>query len=353
MKILVIGKFYEDAFALHIAETLDAMGHAVSRFHPGQRAGGNLGKLRHRFNQAFNLAHAATDNFQLVRQWRMRALWDTIQRSPPEVVVVCHDYLWPAEVAELKRRSGAVVALWFPDSMVNFGRGMFMTAPYDALFVKDPYILQALGGFLPSPIHYLPECFNPHAHLAPTPATPRIGYQCEVTTVGNLHSYRATVFAHLQQFDVKLWGPPVTTWMRPHPVSRMHQGRAVLNHEKALALLGAKIVVNNLLYGEIWGLNARAFEVAGIGAFQLIDWRPGLAQLFVDGVELISFRGPQDLLNKIRFWLPQRDERLAIAEAGKRRAWAEHTYQLRLQLLLDTLAGKARGFPLPRLNDGP
>ena len=78
----------------------------------------------------------------------------------------------------------------------------------------------------------------------------------------------------------------------------------------------------------------------------MIDWRPGLEQLFEDGKELISFRGMNDLREKADYWLNHPEERLAIADAGKRRAHAEHTYRLRLSLLLDSLAQRANGFPM-------
>lgn len=70
----------------------------------------------------------------------------------------------------------------------------------------------------------------------------------------------------------------------------MHQGGQALNHEKVRAFRGAKVVVKNLHYGEVLGVNARTFEAAGAGAFQMVDWRPGLGQLFEDGKELIAFR---------------------------------------------------------------
>ena len=125
----------------------------------------------------------------------------------------------------------------------------------------------------------------------------------------------------------------------------------MLNQDKARAFLGARIVLNNLYYGEIWGLNVRTFEAAGIGAFQMVDWRLGLDQLFEDGKELISFRGMNDLQEKVDVWLNRSEERLAIANAGKRRAHADHTYRLRLSLLLDTLAQRTNGFPMPRCSN--
>lgn len=350
MNILVIGKFYTEGFALHIAETLNAMGHAVRRFEPGFKSARIGGCLGHRLDQVRGVIHSATDSLPSVRAKRMKALWQVAKQGPLDVVIVCHDFLWPAEVAELKHRTGAQVAMWFPDALVNFGKGFFMNAPYDGLFFKDPYIHHVLGDVLQSPVHFLPECFNPARHWLPEE---QVGhdpkYQCDITTAGNQHSWRVAIYKHLADYDVKLWGNPAPLWMNPGAVANMHQGRGVYNHEKVRAFRGASIVINNLHYGETWGLNVRSFEAAGAGAFQMVDWRPGLGQLFEDGKELITFRSMADLKQKIDYWLPREAERRAIAEAGMRRAHAEHTYELRLALLLDTLAGTQHGYPAPQI----
>lgn len=351
MNILVVGKFYSEGFGLHIAETLTSMGHTVKRYEPGFKTGRIGGRLGHRLDQIRGVVHTSTDGLPAIRAKRMRALWRIVEAAPLDVVIVCHDFLWPDEVAELKRRTGAAVAMWFPDALVNFGRGFFMNAPYDGLFFKDPYIVHILGGVLTSPVHYMPECFNPEKHWLPEDA---IGhdpaYQCDITTAGNQHSWRVAFYKHLADYEVKLWGNPAPLWMNSESVAMMHQGCGVYNHDKARAFRGAKIVVNNLHYGEIWGLNVRTFEAAGSGAFQMVDWRPGLEQLFAEGHELIAFRGIQDLKAKIGYWLPCEAERREVSQAGMRRAHAEHTYRLRLDLLLSTLAGNARGYPLPKID---
>lgn len=349
MNILIIGKFYTEGFALHIAETLAAMGHAVRRFDPGYRPNRLPGVLGKRADQVLGLLYSTSDHLPAVRARRIQALWKSVEEGPLDVVIVCHDFLWPAEVAELKRRSGAQVAMWFPDSLVNFHRAFFMNAPYDALFFKDPFILHTLGDVLASPVYYLPECFNPDRHCLPDGGIEDPAYACDITTAGNQHSWRVANYKHLADYDVKLWGPPPPLWLPRGPVASMYQGRGVYNTEKAQAFRGAKLVVNHLHYSEIWGVNVRCFEAAGVGAFQMIDWRPGLGHLFEDGKELITFSSMADLRAKIDYWLPREAERRAIAVAGQRRAHAQHTYRHRLDLLLNTLGGAARGFPVPEI----
>jgi spore maturation protein CgeB len=352
MNILIIGKFYTEGFALHIAETLAMMGHSVRRFEPGFKAP-QTGALWHRLNQVRGVIHSATDKVPAMRAARMRRLWREVERGPVDVVIACYDFLLPNEVEELKRRSGAQVAMWFPDAVVNFVTAYFLNAPYDALFFKDPFILHALGSAVRCPIYYLPECFNPERHRLAPGKSPRLEYQCEICTAGNMHSWRVLVFGHLTEYDVKMWGAPPPLWMPMKGIAGRYQGRPVYYEEKAEAFKGAKIVLNSLHYGEVWGINVRAFEAAGIGAFQMIDWRPGLAQLFEDGRELISFQGIDDLKRKIDYWLPRDAERLEIAAAGMRRAHAEHTYRHRLELLLASLAGSERGFALPPVSASP
>lgn len=350
MNILIIGKFYTEGFALHIAETLEGMGHVVRRFEPGfasNRIGGRVGQ---RIDQIRSVLYSSSDSLPTIRARRMQTLWRVVEGDPLDAVIVGHDFLWPVEVAELKRRTGAVVAMWFPDSLMNIGRGLFMNAAYDALFFKDPYIVHTLAHVLATPVHYLPECFNPAKHWLPEDA---IGsdtiYRCDITTAGNTHAYRVAFFKHLTGYNVKQWGNYPPLWLPTGPVANMHQRRQALNHEKVRAFRNAKIVVNNLHYGEVWGVNVRCFEAAGAGAFQMVDWRPGLSQLFEDGKELVTFTSMADLKQKIDYWLPRETERRAIGQAGMRRAHAEHTYRHRLDLLLATLSGRERGFPMPNI----
>ncbi len=347
MTILVVGKFCIEGFALHIAGCLGEMGYRVRRFETGYRAKRIDGLFGHRVDQVAGSIHSATDGILPIRAWRMRNLWRVAGEGPIDVAIVCHDFLWPSEVRELKRIARAPVAMWFPDAIVNLGRGFFMTAPYDAVFFKDPYIVHALGGTILPPAYYLPECFNPTLHRFDESDGDDRDYRCDIATAGTQHSWRVSVFSHLAGYDVRIYGPPPPLWLGPNSVTAMYQGRSVHYREKARAFRRARIVLTSLHYGEMWGLNARAFEAAGAGAFQLVDWRPGLDQLFDDGRELVSFRGMADLRRKVDWWLGRDAERVAIAEAGMRRAYAEHTYRIRLELLLDTLGGRERGFPIP------
>ena len=348
-RVVVAGEFGPDRFGVHIAETLEAMGCAVTRYEMRKPPIGGS-PLRHRVHMTRELLDQTVfQRLPLVRRRRLEALAARAEKNGAEVVLFTHDYLLPAEVEYLKSRTGAQMALWFPDHIANMGRMACLAAPFDALFFKDPYMVHVLRDLAAGAVHYLPEAFNPERHRLPDGPIDRSGYVCDVTTAGTLHVARFAVFRQLADLDVRIWGDPPPRWLDAGVVARMHQGRYVADGEKAIAFTSARVVLNTLYPAEVWGLNARAFEAAGVGAFQMVDWRPGLAQLFDDGTEVVSFRGMAHLRERLAHFLERPDEREAIAAAGQARARRDHTYALRLAMLLGTLSGQLTAYPEPRI----
>jgi spore maturation protein CgeB len=350
MKILVVGLNYEEGFARFIAEEFGAMGHAVTIFDPQTRTANQESRTKGKLAQVKKQVHALLQSQDFYQKMFERNLFDLVAaKSGFDLTVVCSDFLYPRTVAELKRRYGMPVVLWFPDAIWSFGRHTFLDAQYDALFFKDPYIVEELRLKLSLPVYYLPECYSPRA-LCPVKLSDDDlrTFGCDITTAGNLYPYRLAFLSEIKDFDVKIWGNPLPSWALADDVRFMIQNRFVAGEAKSKAFCGARIVLNNLHPAEIWGINVRAFEIAGAGGFQMIDWRPGLSQLFDDGREVVSFRDRYDLQHKIKRYLAAPDERAEIAAAGHRRAAAEHTYRHRLTLMLKTVfESDVSGYPVP------
>lgn len=354
MKILVIGRFYEEGVASFISEGLVELGHTVVRFDPGPATIPFGSKAAFYFNRVLAKSQEALKSvgksFGLGGEGK--ALRRTVEQAGAiDLVLATHDFLMPNDAKMLKAISKAPLALWYPDPIWSFQRHMFLNAPYDFLFFKDPYLVDLLRRKIAAPVYYLPECFSPRSlasagsdmHADPA-------YASDICTAGNLYAYRVALFRQLAGRDVKIWGLPAPRWMDVSGIEPMIQNRFVANKEKVKAFRGAKIVLNNLNPAEIWGTNVRTFEICGAGGFQLVDWRPGLEQLFEIGKELVSFDDLIDLKTKIDYFLQAPDERRVIAEAGLLRACREHTYGHRLSLLLETVSGKSLGFPEPRVS---
>ncbi|HYM59860.1 MAG TPA: glycosyltransferase [Thermoanaerobaculia bacterium] len=87
-------------------------------------------------------------------------------------------------------------------------------------------------------------------------------------------------------------------------------------------------------YGENQ-IKARTFEVPGAGGFLLTDPARDLERFYVPGKEIEIFRNSDELVEKIVYYLGHPEERDRIARAGHARTKLEHTYERRLEKLVE------------------
>jgi hypothetical protein len=79
--------------------------------------------------------------------------------------------------------------------------------------------------------------------------------------------------------------------------------------------------------------NMRLYEATGTGALLLTDAAPNLTDMFEPGVEVVTYTGADELVEKARHYLEHEDERAAIAAAGQARTLREHSYEQRTREL--------------------
>lgn len=328
LHVLLYGRAVRDTAEHHVIVALRRMGHTVSGFDPDERPSW---LARARFHpRVGRYVRKATTLGPVVRLVE-RALVQRVRELRPDVVLVLalHDLTPPT--VEAMRATGTKVVGWYQDHMVNFGTHVFLAAPYDALFFKDPHIVDRLRA-LPAldHVHYLPEGCEPSVQrpIEPT-AAERAHYGCDVLLYGTLYPYRARLLEPLLAMNarVKLFGGAPPVWL-DHPAKKLWVREELEFEGKSRALQCAKVVVSTSHFGEVRSVNARVFETAAMGAFQISD-APGVAEFFEPGVEIATFH-PASLRETIEHWLARPDERAAIAKAGSRRAHAEHTFDQRL-----------------------
>ncbi|MFQ5776818.1 MAG: glycosyltransferase [Terriglobia bacterium] len=332
MRILVLGPIYPDSFARNIVATLEEMGHQVASVSPWRPSARFPYGLRLLLEQAAQRSRIAG----LERVLRRR-----VQKFQPDVVLNAYAGLEPAVVARLRQQTSAFLVAWFPDALANLGRQYLLASPYHAFFFKDRHIMRFVEEKLGQPAFYLPEGCNPrwHRRIAVSESD-HARYACDITIACKMYYHRALLLESLAGYDFKIWGPSYPAWLTlPRHLRRAHQNHYVAEEEKAKAFNAAKIVLNTLHYAEIDGVNARLFEIAGCGGFQISEHRDALCELFEPEREIVTFRTRQELKEKVDYYLAHPAERRAIADRAYARAHRQHTYQHRLQRLLSIVAG--------------
>ena len=269
MNIIVVGQFYNEAFAQHISETLTAMGHNVHNL----EAKRSFSKFSTRSYYYRKLSNVMTDLYSkspFFEKYLLKRIERVLSKAQYDLIIACHDYLTYNQLQAIRKLSNCKICLWFPDAISNFGKAMFVNAEYDYYFFKDPYIIDVLkSDYGINNVGYLPECCNPVYHKKiDITEKDREKFGCDITTAGNLHSFRMHFFRHLTDYNVKIWGNPAPRWMNTKPVEKMLMNEYVANIEKSKAFQCAKIVVNNLYPSEVEGVNVRTFEIGATGSFQ-------------------------------------------------------------------------------------
>ena len=86
--------------------------------------------------------------------------------------------------------------------------------------------------------------------------------------------------------------------------------------------------------------NMRLFEATGVGSCLLTDWRKNIRELFEPDREVVTYRSPEECVEKARWLLDHPQERLEIARAGQARALKEHDFAQR-SVQLDAILQRA------------
>jgi len=326
LRVGVIGPVFPDSMADNILHALPALGvEGVSLGPSGPQLGGRIGH-----HTVHALRRLSADGERMAQ----RALTRRARNARCDLVLSVDQSLLPETVQALRGRSTRT-ALWFPDAISNIGRQAMIASEYDGLFLKDPLFVVRLNSVYGLPAHYLPEACTPawHRPTGTSAADPHIA------VVGNLYPTRTVLLRRLLDAGVplRLYGGGFPRLSEPGPLVALHTGTAVFREDKARVFREARGVLNNLHPAEMSSVNCRLFEAAGSGGAVLCERRPTLADLFVEGEEVLAFDTFQELLGHCQALMADPSLTTQIGNAASVRAHRDHTYQIRLAEILERL----------------
>ena len=171
---------------------------------------------------------------------------------------------------------------------------------------------------------YLPEGANPGIHR-PYEEEKTI----DVSFVGQCYGNRPAVVAALRDAGIRVeaFGPG---WP-PGPLSTEEMVRT---YSRSRINLGFGGVAG---HRETYCLKGRDFEVPMSGGLYLTEEYEELSRFFEVGKEIVTYRGIDDLIAKIRRLLAYPVEAEAVRAAGRARALREHTWEMRFSKVLGIL----------------
>jgi len=349
MRILVVLPMYGGSLPVgrYCAAALAELGHLVEvfeapRFYTSYQALADLKVTTDR------LQYLENSYLQVVSQ----AVLAKVETFEPDLVLAMAQAPLSIQALKRLRRDGVATAMWFVEDFRLFTYWQAFAPHYDffAVIQKDE-ILESLKVIGVENAFYLPLAAHPviHQKLELSPVEQR-RFGSDVSFMGAGYPNRRVAFHDLLRFDFKLWG---TEWDGDAilaPCLQMKGARVgtedcvrIFNATKVNINLHSSIQAKDLVSGGDF-VNPRTFEIAACGAFQLVDRRSLMAELFEDD-ELATFDHIDQLAGQIEHYLAHPDEREAIARRGSQRVLRDHTYVARMQTLLAFIAGRRPGWP--------
>lgn len=99
----------------------------------------------------------------------------------------------------------------------------------------------------------------------------------------------------------------------------------------------SKINLNITIKSIQSGLSLRVWDILGCGGFLLSNYQTEIPEYFELGKDLDCYESPDDLKQKVAFYLAHDDIRTEIAHNGYQKVKQLHTYELRIATMLKTL----------------
>lgn len=342
LRILVVLPLYGGSLPIgrYCAKALSGMGHAVRifdapAFHSAFTGLKNLelppsalGPLENSFLQVLN-----------------QAIWAQVEHFEPAFVLALAQAPLNRLTLQKLRKAGVRAAMWFVEDWQIFDYWQTYAPLYDvfAVIQKDPFQEKLAAAGQPHapylPLAALPEFHRPLALSAEEERE----YGADIGFLGAGYPNRRLAFRPLAGRNFKIWG---SDWEGESVLAPciQRQGQRI-GEEESVKIYNASRINLNLhsslktetlvSHGDF--VNPRTFELASMGAFQLVDRRRLLPELFAED-ELACFDSEAELYEKIDYFLSHPDERARFCRRARERVLAEHTYAQRMRRLLDYVA---------------
>ena len=267
------------------------------------------------------------------------SLFQRVKDFSPDLVVCVYRFIHPSFVESCKKQGVKVIHV-NPDAITTLEYQQVFASDYDAWFVKDPYMLSFMRDNMRLNAKLYYEAFNPRWHKKPDVAKEACEKEVgiDVMTYGSMYPYRCRMLKAVVDsgVDLKVFGT-ISDRFYNHELDKCFQNKYITGEEKSKILYGSKIVFNQMHFAEIEGVNCRFFEANGSGAFQLSDYRPILKDLLPINPELVSFRGIEDGIKKIKYYLAHPKERYEISEEIYAHFLKHYSYDILVDYLIQSV----------------
>lgn len=351
MKILISYSFKENAIPLgiHCERAFTNLGHKVIRhestavssydkllFKPINKLLSNLRITRSQpIGKGSELSSIGLRNTGLIK---------AVKETKPDLVFIIRGAdFYPETLIKIKNENKVKLVCWWMEGSSDIEKSAEKAPYYDFYFINSRYavkehIKKGIKNCL-----YLPLGADTEFHKKISLINGN-RYKCDIGFVGAWDQNRQIILQELENLDnVKIWGPK---WRKRNSKNskmlKIIKGEGLYNKDIVNFFNTTKINININLrqnHNIPSGANLRTFEITACSGFLLTDFVEELPELFRIPDEIEVFNTKDEFIDKVKYYIKNDSVREKIAENGYRRVIADHTYEIRMKQVLDTISG--------------
>lgn len=263
---------------------------------------------------------------------RLERVLDEVQ---PDLVLVNGNAAIDEEMVDrLRGRARARWITWLSQDLRQVSEAITLARPFDHIYTIGTDVAAEVADRLGRTVDVLAFAADPSVYR---PIRTRDQYRANVVFAGSATPRRERLLAELVEFGLALWGPG---W-RKTALRDYCRGEVPSTEEYLKAYAGATVAINihHVLVENDpreASCNQRVFELAAMGAAQVVDDRGDLPRCFEAGREVAVYHDATELRHIVRELIEAPADAERLGQAARARLLQDHTYMHRMrQLLMD------------------
>lgn len=338
MKILFLGSSEPNACSSFYARAAEKLGHSVLRYNPCFFTPSSPWDSLHlRLTKTPSKEKVFFENeniLKLIKEQKMDCVLNISENF------ISFDLL--QAIRELKSRPRLI----YHSHDNNFAKGILKPSHffdtlrlYDLVFTTKSQNIQRYQMLGQPQSYFIPSAFEPTVHR-PIPVSqsrmPQSSFK--VSFIGTYDFSRDRYVNALDWEHLFVWGD---RWKK-FSQFKQHQDHIVphaIYHPDFADVLSRSEITLGLLREEAADRHTqRTFEIPACGTLQIAPRNDEILSFFEEGNEIVCFESPEELHDKVTYYLEHDSQRRKIAERGFERVMSgKHTYQDRTQVMLEKL----------------
>lgn len=255
-------------------------------------------------------------------------LIESIENFTPEIFLCVKGVQFSPDTIEKINSMGIITVGYWIDDPLDHARSLVNASAYQYYFTNDASSIPSYKQVQVTSIAHLPSAADA-AVFYPLPTKSPLA---DIIFIGTHSPYREQVLIQLQHLDLRVYGPG---WKK----SKLRKSciyPEAFGQKTNILFNRAKINLNiHNWFGKGTAMNLRLFEVPAAGGFLLTDWVAEIDAAYEVDKDLACWWNVGELQEKIKFYLDNENLRMTIAQSGYRRFLLNHSYDARVQQLLN------------------